>query len=141
MLQYTLNILYFRNMWKNRFFETWTGDYILNLIFLILYFSDCNGELPVNWRIRLSLVYISKGVQRIQTAAYLNTDRQICALATEVMKSNVLFYNDLGTMATRTKDSGDSDLKAHNAAWDSVNITSTMKTTDHMIFLGVSRST
>ena len=28
-LQYTLNILYFRNMWKNRFVEAWTQDYIL----------------------------------------------------------------------------------------------------------------
>ena len=114
---------------------------IIYLIFLVLYFSGCDGYVPENWRKRFSLVRIEDGSCRIQTAAYTNKIGIIYVLATEVMEYRLQWYGNVAKIISQTREFGILNFKAYNAAYRSEYIYNVINRTDHVISLEVSRFT
>ena len=109
--------------------------------FLNLLFLDCNSKLTDELRIRLSLVYIHNGYDRIQTGAITNIPGIIFALGTNEIRTISDIYDKQLEISKKATKNILSCLKAMGGEGGDVYIVSREDKNDGLVRLVVSNST
>ena len=86
------------------------------------FFLECNGELSDEMRIRMSLVMIMYGSERIQTGAYSTASKKIFTVHTEAMQQYTEEINGATRSMSRAVEEGVYDLKVYNALRESKHV-------------------